>query len=76
MKDRTCVLLMTPLAIAALFATIYNLRKQGATAKEIQLIRQTVEVNLAETQAMQHNLRRQRGAVNQMHRYLLPSQKG
>lgn len=73
MKDRTCVLLITPLAIAALF---YDLRQQRASAKEIKLIRQTVEKNLAETQAMQHNLRRQRGAVNQMHRYLLPSQKG
>ncbi|MGB0062874.1 MAG: hypothetical protein WBD45_09015 [Terriglobales bacterium] len=57
MKDRTCVLLITPLAIAALFATIYNLRKQGATAKEIKLIRQNVERNLAETQAIHHDLR-------------------
>ena len=44
--------------------------------KEIKLIRQAVEKNLAETQAMHHNLRRQRGAINQMHRYLIPSTKG
>jgi len=76
MKDRTCVLLITPVAIAALFGMIYKCREQGAFTKEIKLIRQSVEKNLAEIQAIHHNLRRQRGAVNQMHQYLLPSQKG
>ena len=76
MKDRSSVLVITPIAIAALFGMIYKLCKEGAPAKEIKLIRQAVEKNLAETQAMHRNLRRQRGAVNQMHRYLLPSQKG
>jgi hypothetical protein len=75
MKDRF-VLIMTALAIAALFGVIYKLRKQGASAKEIKLIRQAVEKNLAETQAIDHNVRRQRGAINQMHRYLVPLQKG
>ncbi len=76
MKDRSSVLVITPLAIAALFGMIYKLRERGAAAKELKLIHQAVEKNLAETQAMHHNLRRQRGAVNQMHRYLLPSKKG
>ena len=76
MKDRSSALIITPIAIAALFGMIYELRKQGASAKEIKLIHRAVEKNLAETKAMHHNLRRQRGAVNQMHRYLLPVTKG
>jgi len=76
MKDRSSVLVITPIAIAALFGMICKLRKEGASAKEIKLIRQAVEKNLAETQAMHRNLRRQRGAVNQMHRYLVPVSKG
>ena len=75
MNDRSSALVVTPLAIAALFGMIYALREQGASAKEIKLVRQAVEKNLAETQAMHHNLRRQQGAVNQMHRYLIPVTK-
>jgi len=76
MKGRSFDLVITPLAIAALFAMIYELRKQGASAKEIKLIRQVVEKNLAETQTMQGTLRRTRGAVNQIHQYIDPVPKG
>ena len=75
MKDRSPVLLITPLAIAAVFGLICKLRKQGASADELKLIRQAVEKNLAETQAMHRDLRRQRGALNQLHHYIGPVPK-
>ena len=76
MNHRSSVLVITPLAIAALFGMIYELRKQGASARQMKLIHQAVEKNLAETQAVHHNLRRQRGAINEMLRYLIPSKRG
>jgi hypothetical protein len=76
MKDRSFVLVITPLAIAALFAMIYELRQQGASAREIKLIRQAVEKNLAETHTMHRTLRCTRGAVNQIHQYINPVPKG
>jgi hypothetical protein len=72
MKDRSSVLLITPLAIAAVFGLICKLRKQGASADKLKLIRQAVEKHLAETKAMHHTLRRQRGAINQLHQYIVP----
>jgi hypothetical protein len=65
-------IIMTTLGLAVLFGLIYKLRQQGATAKEIKLIHNAVEKNIAETVAVHRTLRRTRGAVNQIHQYLEP----
>jgi hypothetical protein len=75
MKERPPVI-MTTVGIAVLFGLIYKLLRQGASAKEIRQIHNIVEKNFAETQAMHRNLRRARGAVNQIHQYLEPVTKG
>ncbi len=71
MKERPPVV-MTTLGLAVLFGLIHQLRQQHATAREIKLISTAVDKHLPETEAMHRTLRRTRGAVNQMHQYVLP----
>ena len=75
MKERLPVI-MTTVELAILFGLIYKLRQQGATSEQIKLIHQAVDKNLRETEELHRTLRRTRGAVNQIHQYLLPVQKG
>jgi hypothetical protein len=70
-EQRASVLVITPFAIAVVFGMIYTLRKQGASAGEIKLIRQAVEKNFAEAKAMHHNLHRQRGIINDIHKQIV-----
>ena len=76
MKERPAVLILTTVVVATLFGLIRRGVQQRAAESQLQQIRNTVEQNLAETRVMHRNLRRLRGAVNQIHQYLLPVPKG
>lgn len=54
MNRRSPVLIITPLAIAAMFGLIWKFRRQRATANELELIRQSAEKNLTETSDLNH----------------------
>ena len=75
MKEKPPIV-MTTLGLATLFCVIYNLRQQRAWDTKIKMIYSTVEKNLAETVSVHHTLRRTRGAVNQLHQYVMPETKG
>ena len=69
-------IIATALGVATQLGLLYKLRRQRASAKEIRQIHTIVARNLAETEAVHRNLRRTRGAVNQLHQYLMPDPKG
>ena len=71
MKDHPPIVVST-VAIVVLFGLLCKLLRQGASNKEIRQIHNLVVKNLAETEAMHRNLRRTRGAVNQIHQYIEP----
>ena len=75
MITRSTALLICP-AIAGLAAWLCVLKRQGNSTTVLGEIRDSVKENLAETRALHHTLRRQRGAVNDIHRYLVPVSKG
>ena len=75
MKEKPPIV-MTTLGLAVLFGLLYQLRQQRASAREIKMICHAVEKNLAETVSVHHTLRRTRGAVNQLHQYVMPETKG
>ena len=72
MKERTPVVIGTTVGLAVLFGLICRLFRRGASAKEIRQFHNLIAKNLAETEAMHRNLRRTRGAVNQIHQYMAP----
>jgi hypothetical protein len=63
-------------SIAVLSALVSKFLRQRASAKELRQIHNIVARNLSETEAMHRNLRRTRGAVNQLHQYVMPDPKG
>jgi len=75
MKERLPIIMDT-VGLALLFGLIYKLRRQGDSAEEIKLVTKAIDKNLRETKEINHTLRRTRAAVNQIHQYLLPVQKG
>lgn len=71
MKEKPPIV-MTTLGLAVLFGLIYNLRRQRASAREIREIRNIAAKNLTETQEIHRTLRRTRGTLNQLHKYVMP----
>jgi hypothetical protein len=68
------VLLLCPAAIAGLTALLYaGIRQRNAVLGEIST---GIKENVAETRALHRTLRHQRGAINDIHRYLVPVTKG
>ena len=75
MITRSTALLICP-AIAAVAALLCALNRQRESTAVLGEIRDSVKESVAETRALHHSLRRQRGAVNDIHRYLVPVSKG
>ena len=72
MNYRSKVLLLCPAAIAAVAALLCAVTQQRKSTAVLSDIRNCAKENVAETRALHHTLRRQRGAINDIHRYLLP----
>jgi hypothetical protein len=75
MKERSSVAITT-LGAAVLFGLIYEFRRQRASATEIRQIHDIAARNLAQTEQVHRILRRTRGAVNDLHQYVMPETKG
>jgi hypothetical protein len=75
MTDRSKVLLLCPAAIAAVAAVLYAVNRQRQSTDLLGDIHQSMKENVAETRALHRTLRHQRGAVNDIHRYLVPVTK-
>jgi hypothetical protein len=73
MNYRSAVLLLCPAAIAAL---LYAVHLQSKSTAILGDIRDSVKETVAETRAVHRTLRRQRGAINGIHSYLVPVTKG
>ena len=76
MNDRSTVLFLSSAGIAGLAALLCAagwLRRSTAVLTEI---RDSLREGVAEARALHHTLRRQRGAINDIHRYLIPVPKG
>jgi hypothetical protein len=76
MTYRSKVLLLCPAAIAGLATLLYAGLQQRKSTTVLGDIRNYVKENVAETRALHRTLRRQRGAINDIHRYLVPVTKG
>jgi hypothetical protein len=76
MTHRSRLLLLCPAAIAAVAALLYAVTRQRQSSELLEDIQQYMKENVAETRALHRTLRRQRGAVNDIHRYLVPVTKG
>jgi hypothetical protein len=63
------VLLLCPAAIAAL---LYSVTRQRQSTDLLGDIHNCLKENVAETRALHRTLRRQRSAINDIHRYLVP----
>jgi hypothetical protein len=70
------VLLLCPAAIAGVSALIYAISRQRQSTDLLGGIHNCLKENVAETRALHRTLRRQRGAINDIHRYLGPVTKG
>ena len=66
MKERSAVVILTTATITALTLSAWM------RARQLQQIHAAVEQNLAATQDLQRDLGRIRGALNQVHQYLVP----
>ena len=76
MTYRSEVLLLCPAAVAGIAALLYAVTQQRKSTAVLGDIRNCVKENVAETRALHRTLRRQRGAINGIHRYLIPVTKG
>ena len=76
MTYRSNVLLLCPAAIAAVAALLYAVTRQRPSTDLLGDIHRYLKENVAETRALHRTLRRQRGAINDIHRYLIPVTKG
>jgi len=76
MTDRSKVLLLCPAAIVGVAALLYAVTRRRRSTDLLGDIHQSMRENVAETRALHRTLRRQRGAVNEIHRYLVPVTKG
>ena len=70
------VLLLCPAAIAGVAALLCAVTQQRKSTAVLGEIRNCVKESVAETRALHRTLRRQRGAINDIHRYLVPVTKG
>jgi len=77
MTENTIVLLAC-LAVIALMSILIYVASCGriATALALSEIRRTLDQILAGSRAIEHTLAEQRGAINDIHHYLLPVSKG
>ena len=75
MIDRP-VFLLWPVALTGLAALLYAVNQHRRTVSVLEQIRDSVQNNALQTRALHRTLRRQRGAINDIHRYLLPVSKG
>ena len=75
MTFRSKVLLLCPVA-AGLAALLYVANRQCKAITLLGDIRTGMKDNVAETHALHRTVRRQRGAINGIHRYLVPVTKG
>ena len=75
MTFRSKVLLLCP-AAAGLAALLYAANRQCKAITLLGDIRTGMKENVAETHALHRTLRRQRGAINGIHHYLVPVTKG
>jgi hypothetical protein len=75
MNYRSTVLLLCP-AVAGLAALLIALRRQRESSAALGEISQSLRESVIETRALHNTLRRQRGAINDIHRYLVPVSKG
>jgi|BarGraIncu00222A_1022003.scaffolds.fasta_scaffold277636_2 hypothetical protein len=76
MTDRSKVLLLCPATIAGLTALIYAANRHRKATALLSDICNNMKENVAETRALHRTLRHQRGAINDIHRYLVPVTKG
>jgi hypothetical protein len=76
MTYRSKVLLLCPAAVAGLTALIYAANRHRKATALLSDIRNDLKENVAETRALHRTLRHQRGAINDIHRYLVPVTKG
>ena len=76
MTYRSKVLLLCPAAIAGLASLLYAGLQQRKSTTVLGDIRNYVNENVAETRALHRTLRHQRGAINDIHSYLVPVTKG
>jgi hypothetical protein len=76
MTHRTTALLLCPAAIGGLVALIYVLTRHREPSAILGEIRDSLKENVSETRALHHTLRRQRAAINGLHRYIVPVTKG
>jgi hypothetical protein len=72
MNPRSTVLLLCPSVITAIAALLYEAKHHRSSTDTLGVIRDTLKQNVPETRAMQCTLRRQRGAINDIHAYLVP----
>lgn len=75
MTDRPFFLLW-PVALTGLVALLYAINQHRRSALLLEQIRDSVQDNAIQTRALHRTLRRQRGAINDIHHYLLPVPKG
>jgi hypothetical protein len=75
MTDRPAFLLW-PVAVVGLAALFYAVKQHRRSLLVLEQIRDSVQNNAIQTHALHRTLRRQRGAINDIHRYLLPVSKG
>jgi hypothetical protein len=68
--------LLWPVAVTGLAALLYAVNQHRRSAIVLEQIRDSVQDNTLQTRALHRTLRRQRGAINDIHRYLLPVSKG
>jgi hypothetical protein len=73
MNYRSTAMLPCPAANAVLVYAVT--RRRGSTAV-LADIRSTLKEELAETRALHRILRKQRGAINGIHQYIVPVSKG
>ena len=76
MTYRSKVLLLCPAAIAGVAALLYAVIRKRQSTDLLGDIHTCLKENVAETRALHRTLRRQRGAINDIHRYLVPVTKG
>jgi hypothetical protein len=62
--------------VAALAALLVALRRQRESTAALGEIGESMRDSVKETRALHNTLRRQRGAINDIHRYLIPVSKG
>ena len=76
MTNRSIVFLLCPTAIASFAALLYPAERLRESHTLLGEIRDSFKESVAETHALHRTLRHQRGAINDIHRYLFPVSKG